>query len=162
MRQLGLATLGVAAVALAMLGGRSELLGAVLSPPFEVRVMLGLAAGVIGLVLLLRSADRIGEPGDPRTLIRAVRTAFLAVGAFAAAAGWLIGSPVPIVAALVICGVDVLETTFLLVVAGVPAGVAASCTGDGAAQCGESGEAATAVSESAASSRALNDPVAHS
>ncbi len=117
MRQLGLAALGFAAVALATLAGRSDLPAAVLSPPFAVRVMLGIAAGVIGLVLLLRSADGMGEPGDPRNLIRAVRMSFLAVGAFAAAGGWLIGSPVPIIAALVICGVDVLETTFLLLVA---------------------------------------------
>jgi hypothetical protein len=49
-------------------------------------------------------------------MIRAVRLVFLAVAAFAAAAGWLIGHPLPLVVALVIAGVDVLETSFLLVV----------------------------------------------
>jgi hypothetical protein len=113
---LGLATAGVGAFVVAMLAGRSDLVGSVLQPPFAGRVMLGLASAVIGVVLLLRSAERIGDTRDPRQLIRGVRTAFLAVGAFAAAAGWLLGSPVPIVAALVICAIDVLETTFLLAV----------------------------------------------
>jgi len=38
------------------------------------------------------------------------------VAAFAAASGWLIGHPLPLIVALVIAGVDVLETTFLLIV----------------------------------------------
>jgi len=45
-----------------------------------------------------------------------VRLAFLAVAAFAAAIGWAIGSALPIVAALIIAGVDVVETSFLLLV----------------------------------------------
>ena len=48
-----------------------------------------------------------------------MRYVFLAVAAFAAAAGWLIGHPLPFVVALVIAGVDVLETTFLLLVVAV-------------------------------------------
>ena len=50
-------------------------------------------------------------------MIRGVRLAFLAVAALAAAAGWFIGHPLLLVVALVIAGVDVVETTFLLVVA---------------------------------------------
>jgi hypothetical protein len=53
---------------------------------------------------------------DIAGMIRAVRLVFLAVAAFAAGAGWLIGHPLPLVVALVIAGVDVLETSFLLVV----------------------------------------------
>jgi len=34
----------------------------------------------------------------------------------AAAAGWLLGTPVPIVVGLLIAGVDVIETGFLLLV----------------------------------------------
>jgi len=49
-------------------------------------------------------------------MVRGVRLAFLAVAAFAAAAGWVIGHPLPIVVALVIAGVDVVETSFLLLV----------------------------------------------
>jgi hypothetical protein len=41
---------------------------------------------------------------------------FLAVAAFAAASGWLLGHSLPLVVALVIAGVDVLETSFLLIV----------------------------------------------
>ena len=100
----------------AMAAGRAGLRGALFTPPLAARVLLGAGAAIIGVVLLLRSTDRMGSRDDPRELVRAVRIAFLAVGAFAAAAGWLIGSPVPIVAALVIAGVDVVETSFLLLV----------------------------------------------
>jgi hypothetical protein len=41
------------------------------------------------------------------------------VAAFAAAASWAFGSALPIVAALVIAGVDVLETSLLLLVTAV-------------------------------------------
>ena len=44
---------------------------------------------------------------------------FLAIAAFSAAAGWLIGHPLPLIVALVIAGVDILETTFLLFVIAV-------------------------------------------
>ena len=60
-----------------------------------------------------------GDPDRPRgitEMIRGVRQVFLAVAAFAAASGWLIGHPLPLIVALVIAGVDVLETTFLLIV----------------------------------------------
>jgi hypothetical protein len=53
---------------------------------------------------------------DPRALIRGVRLLFLAVAAFAAGAGWLLGSAMPVVVALVIGAVDVIETTALLLV----------------------------------------------
>jgi hypothetical protein len=49
-------------------------------------------------------------------MIRGVRLVFLAVAAFAAGASWLVGHPLRIVVALVIAGVDVLETSFLLLV----------------------------------------------
>jgi hypothetical protein len=51
------------------------------------------------------------------TMIRGVRLAFLAVAAAAASAGWFVGHPLLLVVALVIAGVDVVETTFLLIVA---------------------------------------------
>jgi hypothetical protein len=53
---------------------------------------------------------------DIAGLVRGVRLVFLAVAAFAAAGGWLVGHPLPFIIALVIAGVDVLETTFLLLV----------------------------------------------
>ena len=53
---------------------------------------------------------------DLSALIRGVRLAFLAVAAFAAAAGWILASALPLVLALVIAGIDVVETSFLLLV----------------------------------------------
>jgi hypothetical protein len=108
---------GALAIALAMVAGRTDLLSVVLQPPAPVGWLLGAAAAIVGVVLLLRSADQVGTSSEPAELIRAIRIAFLAVAAFGASAGWFIGSPVPIVAGLVIAGVDILETTFLLVVA---------------------------------------------
>ena len=58
--------------------------------------------------------------GHPRASIRGVRLAFLAVAAFAAAAGWALGSPLPLIVALVIAGIDVVETSFMLLVLGGP------------------------------------------
>jgi hypothetical protein len=110
---------GAIAIVLPMAAGRSDLLSALLSPPLAARVLLGLAAAIVGVVLVLRSAERVGSNRDARSLVRAVRLVFLAVGAFAAAAGWLLGSPVPIVAALVIAGVNLLETSFVLMVMAV-------------------------------------------
>ena len=49
-------------------------------------------------------------------MIRAVRLMFVAVGLFAIAVGWFIGSPVPVVAGIVITAIDLLETSFLLLV----------------------------------------------
>ncbi len=56
---------------------------------------------------------------DLALLVRGVRYVFLAVAALSAAAGWLIGHPLPLIVALVIAGVDILETTFLLFVIAV-------------------------------------------
>jgi hypothetical protein len=72
----------------------------------------------VGLALLTRSVARLADAGtdDVPGLIRAVRLAFLAVAAFAAAAGWALGHPLPLVIAAVIAGIDVIETSILLVV----------------------------------------------
>ncbi len=108
--------LGAAAIAAAMIAGRTDILALALQPPPPVGWLLGAAAALVGIVLLLRSADQVGTAAEPAELIRAIRIVFLSVAAFGVAAGWFIGSPVPIVAGLVIAGVDVLETTFLLIV----------------------------------------------
>jgi hypothetical protein len=73
-----------------------------------------------GVVLLTRSVSRLAEAGehDVPGLVRAVRLAFLAVSALAAAAGWAIGHPLPLVVAAVIAGIDVIETSFLLLIVG--------------------------------------------
>ncbi len=108
--------LGALAIGVAMVAGRSDLLVALLEPPVPVGWVLGTAAAVLGVWLLLRSSEQVGSSREPVQLVRAIRLLFLAVAAFAAAAGWFVGSAVPIVAALVIAGVDVLETTFFLMV----------------------------------------------
>ena len=54
---------------------------------------------------------------DFGTLVRGVRLVFLAAASFSAAAGWILGEPLPLVIALVIAGVDIVETSFLLLVA---------------------------------------------
>jgi len=109
--------LGAAAIGAAIAAGRTDLLAVLLEPPAPVSWMLGSVVAVAGVWLLLRSSEQVGSSREATQLVRAIRLVFLAVAAFAASAGWFIGSPVPIVAALVIAGVDVLETTFFLMVA---------------------------------------------
>lgn len=118
---LGLGLLAVLAATVA--GTIPGLLDAIVTPPALIRA--GLVGGLVGLgvVVLSRSVARMSEAGtdDVPGLIRAVRLAFLAVAAFAAAAGWALGHPLPLIVAAVIAGIDVIETSFLLlVVAGRP------------------------------------------
>lgn len=109
-----------------LLGWSGDLLLGIATPPAVVRAAL-VAVMVLAFLWCLRQAiDRIeasrtapdGELAtrDLVALVRGVRYVFLAVAALSAAAGWLLGHPLPLVVALVIAGVDILETTFLLVV----------------------------------------------
>ncbi|CAN5611191.1 hypothetical protein BH20CHL6_BH20CHL6_19220 [soil metagenome] len=108
---------GLGLLALVTLVGWDQALQTLLiGPPSFVRFLLGTSAALIGVVLVLRAAERLSGAPAPTQLVRGVRTVFLAVAAFAAAAGWFIGSPVPIVVGLVIAAVDVIETSFLLLV----------------------------------------------
>ena len=125
---------GLAAVAVAMATGLAPgLPEAIARPPAIGRAVLAGAAIVIGGRLLLAALRRIntafersaagdGEQADLSdvdlgTMVRGVRLVFLAAAAFAAAGGWIMGEPLPLVIALVIAGVDVVETSFLLLVA---------------------------------------------
>jgi hypothetical protein len=115
-------TLGIAAVvAGTVFGGAEPLLRVIVAPPILVRTALVGASAVVALVLLSRALTAMGGGGAPdrdvATMIRGVRFAFLAVAALAAAAGWFVGQPLLLVVALVIAGVDVVETTVLLIVA---------------------------------------------
>jgi hypothetical protein len=109
-----------------LFGWDARLVQAVVTPPALVRAALAAIAVVAGGALLAGSLERLrdgretpsGEPNLP-VMVRGVRLAFLAVAAFAAAAGWILGHPLPIVIAFVIAGVDVIETSFLLLVIGV-------------------------------------------
>ena len=111
----------LAVVAGTALGLAPAFLEAVVHPPSIVRAALIGGSVAIGVVLLTRSlaAMSAGET-DIRRLIRGVRLAFLAIAAFAAAAGWAAGSPLPLLVALVIAGIDVVETSFMLLVVGGP------------------------------------------
>ena len=127
---------GVAALVVGTLAGwDSRFVEAIARPPALVRAALVAVMVLAALRLLAEAiarleAGRRTPPGsadahDMAVLIRGVRFVFLAVAAVAAAAGWLLGSPVPIVAALLIAGVDVVETGFLLLVVSVRWGGAA-------------------------------------
>ena len=112
------------------LGWDASALTALVTPPSAIRAALVGGSAAVGIWLLAAALTRLagdqadaaeaGEPTDRRrdigTMIRGVRLVFLAVAAFAAGAGWLLGHPLPLVVALVIAGVDVLETSFLLLV----------------------------------------------
>ena len=121
--------LGAGAIAAGTaLGWDAASLAIVVTPPAPIRAALVGGSAAFGVALLaaalsrLGSGDRGGLRGsadrarDIASMIRGVRLVFLAVAAFAAAAGWLLGHPLPLVVALVIAGVDVLETSFLLLV----------------------------------------------
>lgn len=115
--------LGVVAVVVGtVLAGAGPLLDAIVSPPIVIRAALVGASAVVAIWLLGRSVAAlagggVGPDRDMATMIRGIRLAFLAVAAVAAGAGWLVGHPLLLVVALVIAGVDVVETTFLLIVA---------------------------------------------
>jgi hypothetical protein len=104
-------------------GWDSRLLDAIVTPPALVRAVLAGTAVVAALWLLATSVRQIGaarttESGPPnlRLMVRGVRLAFLAVAAASVSAGWVLGHSLPIVLALVIAGVDVVETSFLLLI----------------------------------------------
>jgi hypothetical protein len=109
-------------------GWDARLVDAIVSPPALVRAALAAASVILGGWLLVRAVARIGaaeldaarrsDTRDLGGLVRAIRLVFLAVAAFAAAGGWMLGSALPLIVALVIAGVDVVETSFLLIVVG--------------------------------------------
>ncbi len=117
---VALALGALAVVSATVVGWNEGLLDALVTPPPLLRAALVGGSVALGFVLLARSMARLAEGSErdvPR-LIRAVRLAFLAVAAFTAAAGWALGHPLPLIIAAVIAGIDVLETSFLLLVVG--------------------------------------------
>jgi hypothetical protein len=113
----------VAIIAATWLGSTAGLLDGVVHPPAIVRAALVGGSVALAVALLSRSLARMAEgTADIPGLIRGVRLAFLAVAAFAAAAGWALANPLPLLVALVIAGVDVVETSFLLILAGTTRG----------------------------------------
>lgn len=117
---VALALGALALVAATFAGWNQGLLDSLVTPPPLIRAVLVGGSVALGLVLLARSLGRLAASSerDVPALIRAVRLAFLAVAALTAAAGWAIGHPLPLIIAAVIAGIDVLETSFLLLVVG--------------------------------------------
>ena len=112
---IGLGGLAVAAATVA--GSNAGLLDAVVHPPVLVRAGLVGGSAALAVVLLSRGLARLaGGTTDVAGMVRGVRLVFLAVAAAAAGAGWGLGDPLPLIVALVIAGIDVLETSFLLLV----------------------------------------------
>jgi hypothetical protein len=114
--------LGVVAVVVATaLGTAGSILETIAAPPTVVRAALVGGSTVVAIALLGRAVAALGAGDAPdrdmATMIRGVRLAFLAVAALVAGAGWFLGQPLLLVVALVVAGVDVVETTFLLIVA---------------------------------------------
>ncbi len=115
---VALALGALAVVGATWVGWNEGLLDAIVTPPALIRAGLVGGSVALGVVLLARSLGRLAEGSerDVPGLIRAVRLAFLAVAALTAAAGWALGHPLPLIIAAVIAGIDVLETSFLLLV----------------------------------------------
>jgi len=110
---------GLAALAIGTaFGWNAGLLQDLVTPPALVRAALVGAAAWLGIEMLRRALAGLTNGDDLRILVRGVRYIFLAVAALAAGAGWLLGSALPLIAALLIAGVDVVETSFLLIVVG--------------------------------------------
>ena len=114
---LGLGALAVGAATL--LGSTTGALDAVVHPPPLIRAALvGLSAG-LAVVLLSRALTRLaGGATDVPGMVRGVRLLFLALAAAVAGVGWVVGDPLPLIVALVVAGIDVVETSFLLIVVG--------------------------------------------
>jgi hypothetical protein len=122
-----------AVLAAAIAGAAGEALSALATPPALIRAALVGGAVVLGGYLLVLALRRIDEARGAApasalssssmstaqlgTMVRGIRFVFLAAAAFSAGIGWLVGHPLPIVVGLVIAGVDLAETSFLLLVA---------------------------------------------
>jgi hypothetical protein len=115
---IGALVLGlVAVVAATLVGTGGGAFEALVRPPPLIRAALVGGSAVVALVLLSRGLARLaGGTTDVPGLVRGVRLIFLALAAAAAGAGWILGDGLPLVVALVIAGIDVVETSFLLLV----------------------------------------------
>ena len=119
-RLAGVAALALGALAIAAataVGSTAGMLDAIVHPPPLVRAALVGGSAGLAVVLLSRGLERLATGStDVPGLVRGVRLLFLALAAGTAGVGWVVGDPLPIVVALVIAGIDVVETSFLLIV----------------------------------------------
>jgi hypothetical protein len=125
----------LAGLALLALGGiiglNPSALDVALEGPILVRLALAAAAGLVGVWYLLAAITRLAgggsEDGEDRPaakrpfaeMVRGVRYVFLAIAAFAVGSAFVVGHPLPLIIGLIVAGVDVVETSFLLIVGGV-------------------------------------------
>ncbi len=124
-----------AGVALLVVGGfiglNPSVLDVVLNGPILVRLALAAAAGLVGVWYLLSALTRLAGNGGERTddepaagrrpfaeMVRGVRYVFLAIAASAVASAFIVGHPLPLIIGLIVAAVDVIETSFLLIVGG--------------------------------------------
>lgn len=108
---------GLAVAAATVAGGDGVFLDALVRPPAAIRAALVGGSVTLAVALLARGLARLaGGIADVAGMVRGVRLGFLAVAAGSAGAGWALGDPLPLVAALVIAGIDVIETSLLLLV----------------------------------------------
>ena len=108
---------GLAVLGATVAGTNGAFLDSIVHPIPIVRAALVGGSAALAVVLLTRGLTRLSEGRtDVPGMIRGVRLVFLAVAAFAAAAGWLLGHPLPLIVAVIIAAIDVIETSFLLLV----------------------------------------------
>ena len=108
---------GVAVVAATLIGANSTVLDAIVHPPPLIRAALVGASALLAFICLSRGLTHLAAgTEDVPGLVRGVRWIFLAIAALAAGAGWVVGNALPLIVALVIAGIDVVETSFLLLV----------------------------------------------
>lgn len=108
---------GLAVVIASLAGGDGAVLNNLVHPPAIIRAGLVGGSVAIAVSLLVRGLTRLSAgTHDIPAMVRGVRLAFLALAAASAGAGWALGDPLPLVVALVIAGVDVIETSLLLLV----------------------------------------------
>ena len=108
---------GLAVLAATVAGMNGALLDEIVYPPPLIRAALVGGSAALAVTLLARALGRLADgSNDVPGLIRGVRLVFLAVAAAAAGIGWILADPLPLIVALVIAGIDVLETSFLLLV----------------------------------------------
>jgi hypothetical protein len=114
-RAVALGALAVLAATAA--GGDGVMLTSLVHPPTIIRASLVGGSAALAVALLGGALARLADGShDVPGLVRGVRLAFLAMAAASAGAGWALGDPLPLVIALVIAGIDVLETSLLLLV----------------------------------------------
>jgi len=112
---LGLGALAVIAATVA--GSSAAVLDPLVHPPALLRAALVGGSVALAVIFLARGLTRLAVgTDDVPGLVRGVRLVFLAIAALAAAAGWLLGEALPLLVALIIAGIDVVETSFLLLV----------------------------------------------